>query len=261
MRVPKLMHYATVVAFLVVGNQVVAHAADSDPNNPAAAATDSSTPPNEKAPAKKPVASPAHDPVASAFVLPRGVTLNQDQQAAYDQLKADKEPVLRQAIEDLQSAKGNGVTQAAKKVRETRAAIHKAITDIVSGAGLASPDANKQSKAGGPEGSGSGSNAAQYGGGYPAQGNGAGYGNGGYYPAQSYGGYYPRSYPYNNYSGKSGDGQSKSYSGGNGGSSTSVPGKSSNSGSSMSNGTSGGRSYPPSRQSYSRPSGGSSSRH
>ena len=45
------------------------------------------------------------DPVAAAFKLPKGVSLNAQQQTAYDNLKAAKEPEFRQAFDEVQSAK------------------------------------------------------------------------------------------------------------------------------------------------------------
>ena len=137
--------------------------------------------------------------MAKAFVLPRGVTLNAGQQAAYDQLKADKEQELRDAIDDVQDSHGAAATaQATKKLRAVRASITAAIYDIVNG--------NAASV-----GQGRGSEGSSYvpPGGYAPQ-PAPGYAPGYYspYPYQPYG-----SYPY--YYG-SGDGSRKYYSSGSG---------------------------------------------
>src|SRR5579862_6926334 len=67
--------------------------------------------PGAEAP-KKPAAK---DPTASAFARPNGVKLNAKQQAAYDQVKADKQPEVQQAIDDLQNTKSGSTAKAAKK--------------------------------------------------------------------------------------------------------------------------------------------------
>jgi hypothetical protein len=122
--------------------------------------------------AKKPASK---DPTASAFALPNGVTLNAKQQAAFDQLKADKQPELQQAIDDLQSSK-TASGKAAKKVRDLRAEIRKKINDIIYTPSKLSSDAG-----------GNTSNGSS-----PVYGYNVPYG--GYYPYWPYGGYYPYLY-------------------------------------------------------------------
>ena len=116
--------------------------------SPATAEDDNNKPPAEgdapakdaaKVPAKdtaKDTAKPkppSKDPVATAFALPKGTTLNAKQQAVYDQLKADKEDELRQAIDDLQKSTSGATAAAAKKIRDLRAAIRQKINDILYG--------------------------------------------------------------------------------------------------------------------------------
>ncbi len=93
-----------------------------------AAADKAASPGTDAATAKKPAGK---DPTTSAFALPGGVKLNTKQQAAYDQLKADKQPELKQAIDDLQNSKSGATAQAAKKVRDLRTEIRNSINDIV----------------------------------------------------------------------------------------------------------------------------------
>jgi hypothetical protein len=138
--------------------------------------------------AKKPAGK---DPTAGAFALPGGVKLNPKQQAAYDQLKADKQPELQQAIDDLQNSKSGATAKAAKKVRDLRGEIRNSINDIIYSHSYAS------------SGSDSGGNGADSSG--PSYGYAIPYG--GYYPYWPYGGYYR--YPYYHYprptNGTSGD--------------------------------------------------------
>ena len=130
--------------------------------------------------AKKPASK---DPATSAFALPKGVTLNAKQQAAYDQLKADKEPELRQAIDELQNDKSGATAQAAKKLRDLRAEIRKGINDIVY-APTSSPSTSRDSAGSSGSSTPGGSGYAAP---YPVP-------YGGYYSYRPYGGYYP--YPY-----------------------------------------------------------------
>jgi hypothetical protein len=123
--------------------------------------------------AKKPAGK---DPTASAFALPKGVTLNAKQQAAYDQLKASKEPELKQAIDDLHNSKSSATGQAAKKVRDLRTQIRNSINDIIYSP--SSTSSNTKDAGGNSDG--------------PAYGYAVPYS--GYYPYQPYGGYYPYLY-------------------------------------------------------------------
>jgi len=194
MRVYKLSQFAVagVAVALAVGS-VPSRAADNDPD-PAAAPSEA----NVSAP-KKPAAKGAKDAVAAAFKLPSGVTLNARQQTAYDALKAAKEPELRQAIEDIQNAKGNASSAPAlKKVREYRAEIRKAIDGILDGSGLVPVKPSGSNLGGSGSGVwGYGPYTTQYGGygGYGGYGYGGGYGPGYYYSPYGYysGWYYPRS--------------------------------------------------------------------
>jgi hypothetical protein len=160
---------AAIAAVLTLGNLSGSAWADDDaavkPASPGATA------PHGDA-AKK---HPAKDPTASAFALPNGVTLNAKQQAAFDQLKSDKQPELQQAIDDLQNAKSGETGPAAKKVRDLRAEIHKKINDILYP--VTAPSSKDNASNGGTSDGGapSGYGYAPYGGYYP-------YGYGGYYP-------------------------------------------------------------------------------
>ena len=105
-----------------------AAASDEDPG-PTKASDDADSGANKRAAGAGKV-----DPVAAAFKLPKGVSLNAQQQTAYDNLKAAKEPELRQAFDEVQSAKvGASTAQALKKVHECRAEIRKGIDAIVNG--------------------------------------------------------------------------------------------------------------------------------
>jgi hypothetical protein len=68
---------------------------------------------DQGSPKKKDQASRIRDAVASAFVLPKGVVLNPNQQAAFDDLKRKSEPDLRQALDEVQQTDG----AAANRVR------------------------------------------------------------------------------------------------------------------------------------------------
>jgi hypothetical protein len=99
--------------------------------------------------------------VASAFALPKGVTLNSKQQAAYDELKQAQEGELRQAI----------AAKSAKAIRDCRAKIRAGIQEI-----LAMP--NSEKKAGQSQGQSASQYGPEYGSSAPYQPN-----------------YYPNSYP------------------------------------------------------------------
>jgi flagellar basal body-associated protein FliL len=181
MKISILMRCAAAAAILSILGSLPgrAEAKDPDANNAASSGADAA--------AKKPASK---DPIASAFLLPKGVKLNAKQQAAYDQLKADKEPLLQQAIDDLQSSQGGSTAVAAKKVRDLRSEIRDAINEILaSNAAGSSQDPNR---------GGSDSPAAAA---YPVP-YAVPYYGGYYYPYRPYG-YYPYYYP------KSGDGKGK----------------------------------------------------
>ncbi len=182
MNVSSCVRYLLVVALVWAMGNLPRPATAKDDNNQPAAAGDAPAKEPAKVPAKaKP---PSKDPVATAFALPKGTTLNAKQQAAYDQLKADKEDELRQAIDDLQKSTSGATAAAAKKIRDLRAAIRQKINDILYG---------KLAASGGPGNDSASGNSGSYAvpnGGYPAY-----YGG---YPA--YGGYYPYwPYGYNPY--------------------------------------------------------------
>lgn len=205
MRVCRLTRFAVVVVAAVLALGYVAGrgmAKDEDPGNAAGGdAADANK--DDFGASKKAPAKGAKDPVATAFALPKGVTLNAQQQAAYDQLKGDKEAELREALDAVQNSDSNTPSaQALKKLRECKAEIRKAIDAIVTGRG----DAGSGKSGQGPQGSGSeGAGYAPYTTGY------GGYGYGGYgYPGYGYGGYpynpygyYPRRPRWNNGTGKS----------------------------------------------------------
>ncbi|MGD0783609.1 MAG: hypothetical protein ABSA30_12190 [Candidatus Aminicenantales bacterium] len=69
--------------------------------------------------------------VAAAIALPKGFRLTSEQAAAYEQLKNENEPRLRQAVEDLAQAKTRDERmQAAAALRDVRTEIRKAMRDI-----------------------------------------------------------------------------------------------------------------------------------
>lgn len=166
-----------------MGNLPSPATADDD-NNKQAAGGAAPAKETGKDTAKDAAKPPSKNAIATAFALPKGTTLNPKQQAAYDQLKTDKEDELRQAIDDLQNSKSGVTAAAAKKVRDLRAAIRQKINDILYGKLAAS----------GSSGSNSGSGSSE--GYYVPYGGYQGYA----YPA--YGGYYPYwAYGYNPYYG------------------------------------------------------------
>ncbi len=70
--------------------------------------------------------------VAASFTLPKRAVLNSRQQEAYDNLKDEQEPALRQALDDAAQAKtAEQRKQAATALRDVRAAIRKGIQDIL----------------------------------------------------------------------------------------------------------------------------------
>jgi ribosomal protein S20 len=71
------------------------------------------------------------DPVAAAFALPHGVTLDAKQQRAYKKLKSQYESPLRNAISQIQSNDKNESAQGLKQNREVRAKIKTGIKDIL----------------------------------------------------------------------------------------------------------------------------------
>jgi hypothetical protein len=71
------------------------------------------------------------DAVSIAFALPKGVVLNDKQTEAYNKLKADMEPMLRKAIEQVEQASKADKAKAAKEVKEIRTQIHTKLTEIV----------------------------------------------------------------------------------------------------------------------------------
>jgi hypothetical protein len=176
MRVSNCLRYITAVALVwAMGNLPrPATANDAEDSKPAAAGADAA--PSHTGTGKP----PAKDPTASAFALPKGTTLNAKQQAAFDQLKADKEPELRQAIDDLQNSKTGATAAAAKKIRDLRNSIRQKINDIMYGKLAASGGSGNDS-----------SSASSNGYSVPYDG----------YPAPYYSGYWPYGYyPYPYYS-------------------------------------------------------------
>lgn len=82
---------------------------------------------------KKGAPRSARDPVASAFVLPKGVVLNSKQQQAYQKLKSENESDLRKAIDQVADADtAEAKTQAVKEVKERRTKIRAGIQEILS---------------------------------------------------------------------------------------------------------------------------------
>jgi hypothetical protein len=71
------------------------------------------------------------DPVAAAFALPHGVTLDAKQQRAYKKLKSQYESPLRNAISQIQSNDKNESAQGLKQSREVRAKIKTGMKDIL----------------------------------------------------------------------------------------------------------------------------------
>jgi hypothetical protein len=74
---------------------------------------------------------PTKDPVAAAFALPHGVTLDAKQQKAYKKLKSQYESPLRNAIASIQSNNKDESAKGLKQSREVRAKIKTGIRDIL----------------------------------------------------------------------------------------------------------------------------------
>ena len=73
----------------------------------------------------------ARDPVATAFRLPSGTTLNAKQERAYAKLKAKYESTLREAIDLLHSNAPAEKNKGLKLNRDTRAQIKKEIKELL----------------------------------------------------------------------------------------------------------------------------------
>jgi len=74
----------------------------------------------------------ARDPVVSAFAIPRGVTLNADQQEAYNRLKGEHESSLRAAMEKMaQASDKTEKTKAARDALELRSKIREGMQTIL----------------------------------------------------------------------------------------------------------------------------------
>ncbi len=135
---------------------------------------------DDGSPKKKERPAGSKDAVAAAFALPKGVVLNADQQAAYDELKSKYEGELSQAFDDVQSADGAAArAKALKEARETRKKIRAGIQEI-----LAMPYRAAAEQA-----------ASQQPNNVPAP----SFPGAGYVPQYNYGGYYPGApglYPY-----------------------------------------------------------------
>jgi hypothetical protein len=138
--------------------------------------------------------------VRSAFALPKGLTYSQltkDQQNKLDELRSQKEPDLREALEALQQSGGSKDAEARHKVDDVRKDIRTAIDELLAGGSGSEPQPNSGSKY--PSGSAPPSYPAQgyppYGSGYPGY---PYYGPGwpGYYYPWVYGPWNrPRKYP------------------------------------------------------------------
>jgi len=79
----------------------------------------------------KPAAANRFSPLETAFALPKGVTLRPDQQKAYDKLRKEKEPKLKEAMAKVEKAEGDDKTKAAREVINLRETIEKQIKEIV----------------------------------------------------------------------------------------------------------------------------------
>jgi len=98
----------------------------SDSAKPGAAKTD------------KPDSSAKKDPVELAFVLPKGAVLRPDQQKAFDKMKKEFEPKLKDALDKVESATlDQDKSKAAHEVLHIRQDIKAEIKKI-----LAMPDPN-----------------------------------------------------------------------------------------------------------------------
>ena len=92
---------------------------------------------------------PAKDPVAQAFMLPRGVVLTPKQAEAYRQVRRQLEPLLRSALERVQSATGQkDKLKAVAEVKQIKEQIRQSILEILRNPSLGkSKDTVKKSPA------------------------------------------------------------------------------------------------------------------
>jgi hypothetical protein len=81
--------------------------------------------------AKKDAKPAGRDPVALAFALPRSVTLNAQQQKAYDRLKSQNASTLRSALAMAQSQDKQDRAKGLQQSKETRAKIKSGIKEIL----------------------------------------------------------------------------------------------------------------------------------
>jgi hypothetical protein len=149
---------------------------------------DSETPAKESTEGKpKPGIDRYAKAVRTAFALPKGLTysqLSKDQQNKLDDLRTQKEPDLREALEALQEAHGSKDNEARHKVDDVRKDIRTGIDEILAAGGSA-----KDSQPGsGSKYPSSGSPPPAY----PEQP--PGYGYPGYYPPNYYGPGWPSPY-------------------------------------------------------------------
>jgi hypothetical protein len=71
------------------------------------------------------------DPVAAVFALPKGVSLNAKQTAAYKKLKADNEGAYRAVVRGIQSPNKETSNKALKQASDLRIKIRAGIRDIL----------------------------------------------------------------------------------------------------------------------------------
>jgi hypothetical protein len=119
--------------------------------------------------------------VRSAFALPKGLTYSQltkEQQNKLDDLRTQKEPDLREALDALQQSGGSKDAEARHKVDDVRKEIRTAIDELLAGGSGSESQPSSGSKY--PSGSPPPSYPDQ---GYPP-------------PYGGYPGYYPGYYPY-----------------------------------------------------------------
>ena len=145
------------------------------------------TPPAKAEKAEK--KAPRQDPVAAAFAIPYGTSLNAKQRAEYERLKTDKESALREAIMDLDAATTSAEkTELRREVNVLQREIRTAIKQI-----LMMPYYEAWQKQLATPGYSPYSQSGYYGNSYAAMP--GGYGNG-YYGYPWYGGSYPGYYWY-----------------------------------------------------------------
>jgi hypothetical protein len=147
------------------------------------AADDDTAPASESGGKPKPGVDRFAKAIRSAFVLPKGLTYSQlssAQQNKLDDLRTQKEPDLREALEALQQSGGSKDAEARHKVDDVRKEIRTAIDEILgAGGGDSQPNSGSKYPSGSPPPAYPDQGYPPYGAGYP-----------GYYP-----GYYPY-YPY-----------------------------------------------------------------